>query len=209
MTDSTTLDIFRRAGAATVYEASGRIGCLDSEIRPVVASAVVSGRAFTVRCDHGDNLAVHRAVAEAEAGDILIVDGQSGAFGYVGDVLAEAALARGIAGVVVDGTVRDAAELRRMNFPAWSRGLCIRGASKTFPGELRCPVAVGGVVIRTGDLIVADDDGVCAVAAELVERTRAGTETRLAQEASMREALRSGALTLDLLDLRKYLVDTK
>lgn len=207
MPDQPLLDLFRRAGAATVYEANGRSGCVDPKIRPVTAGAVIAGPAFTVHCDYGDNLAVHRAVAEAGPGDVLIVDGQGGAFGYLGDILAEAAMVRGIAGVVVDGTVRDAAELRRMGFPAWSRGLCMRGASKTMPGALGGPVSVGGVIVRTGDMVVADDDGVCVVAAESVDRTRVATEARLAQEASMRDALRSGALTLDLLSLRKYLVD--
>lgn len=209
MIDQATLDLFRRAGAATVYEANGRMGCMDPTIQPVVSGAVVAGPAYTARCDHGDNLAVHRAVAEAEPGDILVIDGQGGAFGYIGDILAEAAMSRGIAGVVVDGTVRDAAELRRMNFPAWSRGLAMRGASKTMPGALGVPVSVGGLVVRPADVIVADDDGVCVVAAETLDKVVAATEARLAQEVSMRAALRSGALTLDLLGLRKYLVDTE
>ena len=127
------------------------------------------------------------------------------ACGYLGDILAEAAASRGIAGVVVDGFVRDAAELNRMRFPVWARGLAIRGATKIHPGEIGQPVHCGGVRIAPGDLVVADDDGACAVPAADIGRVFEATGRRLAQEVEMRERLRQGALTLDLLDLRKYL----
>jgi 4-hydroxy-4-methyl-2-oxoglutarate aldolase len=205
MIDAGGLETFRRAGAATVYEAAGRTGDVDPAIRAITPGLAIAGLAFTATCDFGDNLALHRAVAEAAPGDVLVIDAGGGAFGHLGDILAEAAVARGIAGIVIDGAVRDAAELRRMRFPTWARGLAIRSATKTKPGVTGVVVTVGGVRIAPGDLVVADDDGACAVAAASIAATLAATEKRLAAEAGIRERLRAGALTLDLLGLRKYL----
>lgn len=207
MVDARALDIFRRAGAATVYEAAGRTGDVDPAIAAVTPGLAIAGPAFTAACDFGDNLALHRAVAEAAPGDVLVVAAGGGAFGHLGDILAEAAIARGLAGIVIDGAVRDAAELRRMRFPTWARGLAIRSATKTKRGATGVVLEIGGVRIARGDLLVADDDGACAVAAADVDRVLAATEKRLAAEAEMRERLRAGALTLDLLGLRAYLDD--
>jgi 4-hydroxy-4-methyl-2-oxoglutarate aldolase len=205
MREPPALEAFRRAGAATVYEANDRTGSLDPGIRRIVAGAAVAGPAFTVACARRDNLALHRAVAEAAPGDVLVVCGHAESVGYLGDILAEAAMQRGIAGVVVDGCVRDVAELERMRFGVWARGLSIRGATKTEPGALGGTACIGGVEIAPGDLIVADGDGVCAIARQRVPRVLDRTRARLAQEEEMRRELRGGRLTLDLLDLRKYL----
>lgn len=204
MKDATLYDEFARAGAATVYEAYGRRGDLDPAIRRISSQRSIAGPAFCVACERGDNLALHRAVAEASAGDILVVAGHQGAYGYLGDILAEAALTRGIAGVVVDGSVRDAGELRSLDFPVWARGLAIRGATKTAPGEIGIAIDCGGVRIAPGDLLIADDDGVAAVAGRDVETVATAMRKRLDMESGMRAELRRGALTLDLLDLRKY-----
>lgn len=209
MIDARALDTFRRAGAATVYEAAGRTGDVDPAIFAVTPGLAVAGPAFTAVCDYGDNLALHRAVAKATPGDVLVIAAGGGAFGHLGDVLAEAAIARRLIGIVIDGSVRDPAELRRMRFPAWARGLAIRSAAKTKPGTIGAVVEIGGVRIAPGDLIVADDDGACAVAAADLDRVLETTEKRLAAEAGIRERLRAGALTLDLLDLRKYLEDAE
>lgn len=205
MIEASQLRFFARAGAATVYEAYGRIGDLDPGIRTMVPGLAIAGPAFCVSCERGDNLALHRAVAEAAAGDVIVLSGHGEACGYLGDILAEAAACRGIAGVVVDGFVRDAAELTKMRFPVWARGLAIRGATKIHAGSIGAPVQCGGVRIAPGDLVVADDDGVCAVASVDLSRVFESTGERLAQEIAMRDRLRQGALTLDLLDLRKYL----
>jgi 4-hydroxy-4-methyl-2-oxoglutarate aldolase len=205
MTDSETLDFFRSAGTATVYEAYGRNGDVDPEIRTMTPGLAVAGAAFTAICERGDNLALHRAVAQAGKGDVLVICGHGASFGYLGDILAEAAVNRGIAGIVIDGCCRDVAELRKMRFPVWARGLAIRGATKTKPGVLQTRVQFGGIEIAQGDLIVADDDGVCAVPYAAVASVLEGTRKRLAQETQVRERLRRGELTLDLLDLRKYL----
>ncbi|RTL99479.1 MAG: 4-carboxy-4-hydroxy-2-oxoadipate aldolase/oxaloacetate decarboxylase [Hyphomicrobiales bacterium] len=205
MNEASRIEFFARAGAATVYEAYGRAGNLDPALRAIVPGLAVAGPAFCARCEPGDNLALHRAVAEAAPGDVIVLSGNGEACGYLGDILAEAAACRGIAGVVVDGFVRDAAELNRMRFPVWARGLAIRGATKVHPGELGRPVECGGMRIAPGDLVVADDDGACVVASADIDRVFDSTGRRLAQEVEIRERLRQGSLTLDLLDLRKYL----
>ncbi len=200
-----TLNRFAAAGAATVYEAYGRKGDVNPAIRRISSSRQIAGPAYCVGCAIGDNLALHRAVAEASAGDILVVAGHGAEYGYLGDILAEAAMARGIAGIVVDGSVRDAAELIRMDFPVWARGLAIRGATKNQPGSIGEPIDCGGIRVANGDIVVADDDGVAIVERADVSQVATGMNARLEQEVAMRDALRQGALTLDLLSLRSYI----
>lgn len=199
-------DIVRRlatAGAATVYEAYGRKGNLDPTVSRISSSRQIAGPAFCVVCTRGDNLALHRAVAEAQEGDILVVAGHGDCCGYLGDILAEAAVVRGIAGIVVDGFVRDRAELQKLDFPVWARGLSIKGATKTSPGQIGIAMDCAGVRIEQGDLIVADDDGVTCVAKSDVATVVGSVQQRLEQEMDIRSKLRQGALTLDLLDLRE------
>ena len=205
MTANTIHANFAAAGAATVYEAYGRKGDLDPSIRRISSGRQIAGPAFCASCTMGDNLALHRAVAAASRGDVLVVAGHGAEYGYLGDILAEAAIARGIAGIIVDGFVRDAAELRKLDFPVWARGLAIRGATKTQPGHIGHPIDCGGIRVENGDLIVADDDGVTVVPQADVAKTAGNVEERLKQESAMRDELRRGALTLDLLGLRKYL----
>ncbi|MCO5071458.1 MAG: 4-carboxy-4-hydroxy-2-oxoadipate aldolase/oxaloacetate decarboxylase [Rhizobiaceae bacterium] len=204
MIDQDLLEVFRRAGAATVHEAYGRRGDVDPRIMAMTPGLSVAGTAFTVVCERGDNLAIHRAIAEARANDVLVVCGHHEKVGYLGDILAEAAQSRGIAGVVIDGSCRDIAELRRMKFPVWARDLAIRGATKTMPGSLAIPLWIGGVPVAAGDLVVADDDGVCIVSQADVDTVLEATRRRLAQEEDVREKLRAGGLTLDLLNLRNF-----
>ena len=190
-------------GAATVYEANGRRGALDPSVRPTTAGVgVVCGRALPVRCAPGDNLAVHRAVAEAEAGDLLVVDGHGILVGHLGDVLAVAALARGVVGVVVDGGVRDVAEIAALGLPVWSTGVALRGAEKRAPGTVGEPVVCAGARVERGSWVVADDDGVVAVDPGDVVAAHAGALARQASEEAVKERLRGGELTLDLLNLR-------
>lgn len=202
MIDPRHFSEFARAGAATVYEANGRQGDVSPDIRAMVPGAAVAGRAFCVSCHPGDNLAIHRAVAVAEKGDILVVAGHGKACGYIGDILGEAAVCRGIVGAVVDGSVRDIAELRKLPFPVWARSFAIRSASKHQPGKLAVAIECGGVTVAHGDTVVCDDDGVCIVASAATEAVLRATRARLQAETDFRSRLRQGALTLDLLDLR-------
>ena len=190
---------------ATIHEAQSRLGALDPAIKPAWPAPRTAGRAFTVRCHPGDNLAIHRAVAVAQPGDVLVVDAGGHIAGYWGEVLAVAAQARGIAGLVIDGGCRDVEAVAALGFGMWSRGISIAGCVKATPGWIGEPIACGGIVVRTGDFIVADGDGVVAVPGEMVEATADAAEARIARERDMMERLRSGALTLDLFGLRDAL----
>jgi 4-hydroxy-4-methyl-2-oxoglutarate aldolase len=190
---------------ATIHEAQSRLGALDPTIKSAWPAPRTAGRAFTVRCHPGDNLAIHRAVAVAEADDMLVVDAGGHLAGYWGEVLAVAAQARGIAGLVIDGGCRDVEAVAELGFGMWSRGVSIAGCAKATPGWIGEPIACGGIVVRTGDFIVADGDGVVAVPAELIEATAAAADARIAKEQGMMERLRAGELTLDLFGLRDAL----
>lgn len=203
MNNMTDFTFFAEAGSATVHEAHDRLGDLDPAIAPVISGAVVAGPAFCAICERGDNLAIHRAIAQAAQGDILVAAGHGVACGYLGDILAEAAMLRGIRAIVVDGYVRDAAELRKMGFPVWARGLAIRGADKASPGLIGTDIHCGGVRIQPGDLIVADDDGVCAVPRASIAQVAQKTAARLEKERSIRAQLQEGRLTLDIMGLRE------
>lgn len=188
-------------GAATVYEAAGRRGALDPAIRRRVGTAL-AGPALPIDCAPGDNLAVHRAVAEAAPGEVLVVAGAGVAVGYLGDVLAVAAQVRGVAGAVVDGGVRDLREIDELGFGLWARHVAMTGAQKRAAGRVGAPVVCGGVAVRRGDWVVADEDGVAVVPRDVVPAVLAAARRRQDDEERMKAELLRGALTLDLLGLR-------
>lgn len=199
-------DALARLGAldvATVHEAAGRTGDLDPRIRPVQTGVTVAGRAVTALCHPGDNLAVHRALLEAGPDDLLVVAAGGHLAGYWGEILAVAAQARGIRGLVIDGGCRDTAALRRLGFPVWSAGVSVRGTVKTVPGRVNEPVVVGGVLVRPGDYVLGDDDGVVVVPAERVDPVLAAAEARHAAEEQGFARLRAGATTFDVLEIAR------
>jgi 4-hydroxy-4-methyl-2-oxoglutarate aldolase len=188
---------------ATVHEASGRTGNLDARIRPIQTGVTIAGRAVTAQCHPGDNLAIHRAVLEAGPHDVLVVAAGGHLAGYWGEILAVAAQARGVIGLVIDGGCRDTAALRRLGFPVWSAGVSVHGTVKTVPGWVNEPVVVGGVIVRTGDYVLADDDGVVVVPAERIEEVLAAALARRAKEEKGFERLREGATTFDVLGIAR------
>jgi len=150
--------------AATAHEAMGRRGAVDSAIKPIGPGMRVLGPAFTCVCEVGDNLALHVALKLAKKGDVIVCDaGDYPEQGLFGDVMATSAQVKGIAGLVVNGGVRDAATIRKMGFPIFSRSICIKGTVKENIGPINVPIVFGGVVVNPGDLIVGDDDGLCVV----------------------------------------------
>lgn len=200
-----------RFSAATLHEALGRRGALPARIRPIDRSMRLCGPALPVFCPEGDNLVIHAAIEAARPGDVLVIDNEaSGEFGPFGDVLALACRLRGVAGLVIDGCVRDAAELRRMEFPVFSRGLCIRGTGKAGGGWYGAPITLGGVTIAPGDVVAGDEDGVVVVPAAEAASLVAKAQAREAAETELRRALEAGAVTVDLLGLRDRLsgIDT-
>jgi 4-hydroxy-4-methyl-2-oxoglutarate aldolase len=193
-------------GAATLGESGGRP--MASRIRAVWPRARVAAPAFTVRCTPGDNLAVHVAVARAPAGSALAVEvGIERERGYWGEVLATAAQARGIAGLVIDGCVRDVAALEEHGFPVFSTGVALPGASKELPGAAGGSAEVGDVRVQAGDWLVGDADGVTVVAAAELDDILAAGTARAEREQDLFAALRDGKTTVELLGLDPTPVD--
>jgi 4-hydroxy-4-methyl-2-oxoglutarate aldolase len=190
-------------GASTMYEAGGGVGAMDPAIRPVWRGAAMCGLAFPVRCHVGDNLPIHRALERCEPGDVLVVDAMGDDSGYFGEVLATAAEARGIAGVVVDGGVRDVLSCERRAFPVFARWISMRRTVKHEPGLIGEPVNVGGVTVSRESIVVADSDGVLVTPLASFEDVLHAAETRAKREAEIMGRLRLGELTLDLLGIRK------
>lgn len=187
--------------AATLYEASKLPCACDPGIKAAWQGARVAGPAFTVRGIGGDNLALHNAVLAAPAGSVLVADMQGAAHGHWGEVLAVAAQHRGIAGLVIDGGVRDSDEMAAMDFPVFSRPVTVVGTVKSYPGDLRSPVRIGGIVVHTGDLIVGDADGVIVLPQHAVAETISRADQRVADERRILDEIRSGKTTLDLYGL--------
>jgi len=162
----------------------------------------VAAPAFAVVCAAGDNLAIHAAVAEAPAGSVLCVEveGQQ-ELGWWGEVLTTGALARGIEGLVIDACVRDVDALERLRFPVFSIGIALPGAQKNGPGRIGIDATVGGVHVHTGDVIVADRDGVVVIASSSLDAVRAAGQARAAKEIEYFDALTAGQTTIDLLHL--------
>ncbi|MFI7361521.1 4-carboxy-4-hydroxy-2-oxoadipate aldolase/oxaloacetate decarboxylase [Streptomyces sp. NPDC050149] len=194
-------------GVATVHEALGRSGLLGSHLRPIQQDVRVAGTAVTVLSWPGDNLMIHAAVEQCGEGDLLVVTTTSpSSDGMFGELFATALRARGVRGLVTDAGVRDTSELRAMGFPVWSAAVSAQGTVKATGGSVNVPVAIGGRIIRPGDVILADDDGVMCVprerASEAVELSQARTE----KEEASRAAFAAGQLGLDRYGLRETLV---
>jgi 4-hydroxy-4-methyl-2-oxoglutarate aldolase len=199
--------LVRRAGelgASTLHEAAGRIGAMASAVATMTPGIPLAGWAFPVVSPPGDNLWLHRAVYAATLGSVLVVDVSDGhEFGYWGEILSHAALVQGVAGLVLDGGVRDTAQLRQIGLPVYARRRCIRGTAKdpAGSGALGVPAVVGGVRVHPGDLVVGDDDGVVVLPRHAVESVIAAGEARVRREADIITRLYKGDRTLELLDL--------
>ncbi|PZQ22652.1 MAG: 4-hydroxy-4-methyl-2-oxoglutarate aldolase [Sphingopyxis macrogoltabida] len=190
--------------SASLHEAAGRIGALPSRIKPVADDMALYGPALPVRCPPGDNLWIHRALAEAKAGDVLVVDcGPGDEFGYWGEIMATAAIARGVAGLVITGGVRDKRALVALGLPTFSGTVCIQGTGKNaaLDGAVGEPVRIGSVTIRRGDVVVGDADGVMVLTPAQASVAVPASFDRDRKEESILEQVRAGALTLDVYNL--------
>jgi 4-hydroxy-4-methyl-2-oxoglutarate aldolase len=195
-------------GVATVHEALGRVGYLGPEFRPAWPGARIGGTAVTVLCWPGDNLMIHVAVEQCRPGDVLVVATNSPSTdGLFGELFATALQQRGVRGVVLGCGVRDVADLREMQFPAWSRAVSAQGTVKATAGAVNVPVVLGGQTIRPGDVVVADDDGVVVVPRADVPRALSAARARVEKEAASRAAFVRGELGLDRYGLRQRLPD--
>ena len=187
-------------------EAYGGKGLLAPALRPIYRPACVAGSAVTCEVPPGDNWMIHVAVEQCQAGDVLVVSPSGPAdTAYVGDLIATSLQARGVLGVVVDGAIRDIATLTEMRFPVWSRSVCARGPVKEILGNVNVPVLCAGVQVNPGDLIIADDDGVCAVARDDVAAVLDNARARRTNEEQLRSRLENGELALDIQNMRDKL----
>ena len=193
-----------RLGSATVYEAGGRGGFVDSDLVQVVPGSRVAGPARTVRCGQDDNLMVHAVMAQAQPGEVLVLTmPEPRPVALVGDLLATQARERGVAGLLIDASVRDLEELREMGLPIWARWVRVHGAAKETMGQIGEPVEVGGATIRQGDAVILDADGVAVVEAERIDDVLAASREREERERVKRGRLQDGALSWEIDGLRE------
>ncbi|MBN8816500.1 MAG: RraA family protein [Sphingomonas sp.] len=204
MIDAALIERASKLSSATMHEASGRRGALPASIRPIDRAMRLAGVALPVRCPLGDNLWIHRALAVAEPWDVLVIEAGGGTdFGYWGEIMATMAVARRLAGIVISGGVRDTQQLISLGLPTFSSGVAIRGTEKdpTGAGAVGEPVRMGETVVKRGDLIVGDADGVACFDAATAANLIAKSEERDLTEALIMDELRGGASTLEIYRL--------
>ncbi len=183
---------FSALPAANIGDAMKRLYVLEAEITPAWRGARVVGPAFTVLTAGGDNEYLHKAIAAAAPGDVIVVDGQAATHrALIGELMAGRAQAKGIAGIVIDGAIRDAHDIGALGMPVWARAETPAGPYRNGPGHLQRPISAGRVVVRPGDIIVGDDDGVVVVRLEELDEILLGAEAKFESETKIRAAIGS------------------
>jgi 4-hydroxy-4-methyl-2-oxoglutarate aldolase len=206
--DAEVIKTLGQQGVATIHEAQGRTGLLRPYLRPIYATARVAASAVTVSCQPGDNLMIHAAIEVCRPGDVLVVTATSDSTdGMFGELLATSCCAHGIAGLVIDAGVRDVADLTAMDFPVWAKAISAQGTVKASPGSVNVEVVCAGALVRPGDCIVGDQDGVVIVRREMAAEIAQLGAARIEKERKSRERLKAGELGVDFYGLRAKLIE--